>query len=227
MSYIKWDVKEVKVEGETKGAGEVTAILKGSAPWGIHTDVVRLHRNLYNQLNPVSGDDCIGTNRPLTENEKYHILQDIWATRKMLDEMKSVSKPDIKKVVFNSPATIVFWKDGSKTVVKAQNDETFDPEKGLAMAIAKKTMGNKGNYYNEIKKWAGEYYKSKTFGDALVEAAETEKKDTDHAKYASLRAAFYSLGQVSTDKRAKKSDMVEAIEEAIEYIKKFLAEEDR
>lgn len=42
----------------------------------------------------------------------------------------------IKNVIFNPPATIVFWKDGSKTVVKAQG-ETFDPEKGLAMAISR------------------------------------------------------------------------------------------
>ena len=58
----------------------------------------------------------------------------------------------IKNVVFNPPATIVFWTDNSKTVVKAEN-ETFDPEKGLAMAITKKALGNKGNYYETFKKW--------------------------------------------------------------------------
>ena len=58
----------------------------------------------------------------------------------------------IKNVIFNDPATIVFWNDGTKTVVKVQN-EKFDPEKGLAMAIAKKYFGNHGNYYNEFKKW--------------------------------------------------------------------------
>ena len=60
--------------------------------------------------------------------------------------------PSIKNVIFNDPATIVFWGDGTKTVVKAEG-EPFDPEKGLAMAIAKKALGNKGNYYNEFKKW--------------------------------------------------------------------------
>ena len=58
----------------------------------------------------------------------------------------------VKKVIFNNPATIVFWSDGSKTVVKAHNDD-YDPEKGLAMAIAKKALGNEGNYYNVFKKW--------------------------------------------------------------------------
>lgn len=59
----------------------------------------------------------------------------------------------IEKVIFNDPATIVFWRDGSKTVVKAQTDETFDPEKGLAMAISKKALGNEGNYYETFKKF--------------------------------------------------------------------------
>jgi len=61
----------------------------------------------------------------------------------------------IKKVVFNAPATIVFWDDGTKTVVKCENEE-YDPEKGLAMAIAKKALGNQGNYYNQFKKWLPE-----------------------------------------------------------------------
>ena len=59
----------------------------------------------------------------------------------------------IKNVIFNDPATIVFWEDGTKTVVKVQDGDVFDPEKGLAMAISKKALGNKGNYFNEIKKW--------------------------------------------------------------------------
>ena len=59
----------------------------------------------------------------------------------------------IKNVIFNDPATIVFWEDGSKTVVKRLEDEVFDPEKGLAMAIAKKSLGNQGNYYEVFKKW--------------------------------------------------------------------------
>ena len=61
--------------------------------------------------------------------------------------------PHIVNVIFNNPATIVFWSDGTKTVVKVQGKERFNKEKGLAMAIAKKTLGNKGNYYEEFKKW--------------------------------------------------------------------------
>ena len=58
----------------------------------------------------------------------------------------------IKKVKFNPPATIVFWTDNTKTVVKCSG-ENYDPEKGLAMCICKKMLGNKGNYYEVFKKW--------------------------------------------------------------------------
>lgn len=67
--------------------------------------------------------------------------------------------PRIKKVIFNDPATIVYWSDGTKTVVKCDERDIYDPEKGLAMAISKKALGNRGNqgtYYDEFKKWLPE-----------------------------------------------------------------------
>lgn len=69
----------------------------------------------------------------------------------------TTSKPlTIENVIFNPPATIVFWSDKTKTVVKCDYSyEQYDPEKGIAMAIAKKTMGeNKGAYYEMFKRWS-------------------------------------------------------------------------
>lgn len=60
--------------------------------------------------------------------------------------------PEVKKVIFNDPATIVYWKDGTKTVVKCQNGDDFDPEKGFAMAFLKKCWGNKGNFNDKLIK---------------------------------------------------------------------------
>lgn len=57
-----------------------------------------------------------------------------------------------EKVIFNEPATIVIWKDGSKTVVKCQKNDEYDPEKGLALCFMKKALGNKGNFNNILKK---------------------------------------------------------------------------
>lgn len=70
-----------------------------------------------------------------------------------MNRQKSEMLDKIKNVIFNNPATIVFWADGTKTVVKCEHEE-FDPEKGLAMAIVKKVMADNHSYYNEIfKKW--------------------------------------------------------------------------
>lgn len=57
------------------------------------------------------------------------------STMKNTNNKPTPSNP-IEQVIFNGPATIVYWKDGSKTVVKAQGDE-YDPEKGLAMAVVR------------------------------------------------------------------------------------------
>ena len=61
--------------------------------------------------------------------------------------------PKIKKVIFNDPATIVLWDDGTKTVVKCQNGDEYSKEKGLALCIAKKHLGNKSNFNKEFKRW--------------------------------------------------------------------------
>lgn len=60
---------------------------------------------------------------------------------------------NIKKVIFNNPATIIYWLDGSRTVVKCGSEDVFDKEKGLAMAITKRAFGDKGNYNDVFKKW--------------------------------------------------------------------------
>lgn len=67
-------------------------------------------------------------------------------------EFMPVNYFKIYRVIFNNPATIVFWADGTKTVVKAQKGDKFDPEKGLAMAITKRALGDQGNYYNVFRK---------------------------------------------------------------------------
>lgn len=86
----------------------------------------------------------------------------------------SLNPPQIKDVIFNPPATIVFWTDNTKTVVKAQAGEPFDAEKGLAMAYMKKTMGNKGNYFNTVKKWTENYSVEETYLDEVFKRIKDE-----------------------------------------------------
>lgn len=90
-------------------------------------------------------------------NAWYPIHQYCMNDVNCINEIYSRREREIKKVIFNEPATIVFWGDGTKTVVKCSKDDEFDPEKGLAMAIAKKFFGNENGYSKNIKKWTDTY----------------------------------------------------------------------
>ncbi len=87
------------------------------------------------------------------ESEEMNSLYEKALERPWLEPVKCVQYfpkkdlPVIDKAIFSGPATVVIWKDGTKTVVKAHN-EAFDKEKGLAMAIAEKYFGN----YTRFKK---------------------------------------------------------------------------
>lgn len=48
--------------------------------------------------------------------------------------------PTPKRIIAHGPATIVWWSDGTKTVVKRHSEED-DPEKALAMALARRVWG--------------------------------------------------------------------------------------
>ena len=78
-----------------------------------------------------------------------YITNDIYTTKEAIKIMRN----SIKKIIFNDPATIIIWSNGDKTIVKCGEGETYDPEKGMAMAIAKHFLGDKGNYYETFKKW--------------------------------------------------------------------------
>lgn len=71
----------------------------------------------------------------------------------------------INDVIFNDPATIVFWNDGTKTVVKCQEGDIFDKEKGLSMAICKKLSGNTGSFNKIFKRWIPESEQTQELND--------------------------------------------------------------
>jgi hypothetical protein len=119
----------------------------------------------------------------------------------------------IDKVVFNAPATIVFWKDGTKSIVKCGDNEVFDPEKGLAMAITKKAFGNQGNYYNQIKKFLPTDY---------VKLEEIMTSDPAQEYMDSVRDLITDMALNG----ATKADLVRAIRFSKEIIDGFKATPD-
>lgn len=101
-------------------------------PWNPSKDVIRVSAN----------NLAIDYSRQSTERaEKNDIVR------------FGMCNVNIRKVIFNNPATIVLWSDGTKTVVKCGPDDIFDKEKGLAMAIVKKMAGNDSRFHKVFKKW--------------------------------------------------------------------------
>ena len=56
-------------------------------------------------------------------------------------EIKMNLVPPIKDVIFNDPATIVFFEDGTKTVVKTMEGQEFDPDYGFMACLVKRAYG--------------------------------------------------------------------------------------
>lgn len=121
--------------------------------------------------------------------------------------LKDVSNKQnlIKDVIFNDPATIVYWVDGAKTVVKAHN-EKFDPEKGLAMAICKRFLGSNksgSNFNNIFKKWLPEQKESNS---------DTNIKDYEKnlmASYGVPPQVFYQQERLSEQKGSNSNIRIE------------------
>ena len=61
-----------------------------------------------------------------------------------------------EKIIYNGPATIVFWKDGTKTVVKAMDGVDANPYHGFTAALAKKIYGSSSKVNKIVGKYAPE-----------------------------------------------------------------------
>ena len=142
--------------------------------------------------------------------------------------------PEIRNVYFNDPLTCVIWTDGTKTFVKnADGDHNYDTEKALAMAISKKALGNKYNYYKEFEKWLPKedakfslkslLEVSKELSKSLASFGATTKENYVNKRKMALtknpvEKAYLTLLKVNDDPASKDADFASAIEEAIGYL---------
>ena len=132
--------------------------------------------------------------------------------KKELDEMlfeeRFFNYFEIERVIFNPPATIVIWKDGTKTVVKC-NGEKFDQEKGLAMAISKRALAVGNRYHKTFKKWCKEE-------DDFSEQIKNDQR------FKNIKVKFdFSVEKISEDKPLRVGEKVIVLateEELEEYI---------
>lgn len=102
-----------------------------------YTDV---YKNI--RRNPFDDEAC---DRLVYKELRKQIIENIRLKRNIDDLTREDDIPStyfvIDKVIFNPPATIVFWKDGTKTVVKCKEGEEFSEWAGIALCLAKKLYG--------------------------------------------------------------------------------------
>lgn len=65
----------------------------------------------------------------------------------ILDCNEQLKQLNIRKIIFNDNATIVFWGDRTKTVVKCCEMDIYSREAAIAIAILKKKVGNNNYHY--------------------------------------------------------------------------------
>ena len=74
-------------------------------------------------------------------------------------------KENIKQMIFNLPATVIEWTDGTKTVVKATKNDLYNPVFGFLMAYFQKNSGmtktQVGKFCDEIIKQFNEQKEKK------------------------------------------------------------------
>lgn len=156
MKMINWDVRWVDVNARPNEEPYVGVQLYGTCDeTNVKFNTREIKGYLEERLNAIDPYAFQKALYKIDYTEYYR--KDIDMTKQLVNSVFGAKRLDIKKVIFNDPATIVMWGDGTKTVVKCSENDIFDPEKGLAMAITKKALGNQGNYNAVIKKWTKDY----------------------------------------------------------------------
>lgn len=104
----------------------------------------------------------------LSVTERYELWKSLDDSRKQYEKLekeetlKSVQERNkdlrgrIVDVKFSGNRTIVFFRDGTKTIVKCQEGDTFDKEKGLAMACMKRLFKDTNVFNDVLRKWCND-----------------------------------------------------------------------
>lgn len=65
-----------------------------------------------------------------------------WFSVEKVEVLQTQPFPDVKKVIFSGPKTIVLWADGTKTIVSCGDGDTYDYYSGFCAAVVKKLFGS-------------------------------------------------------------------------------------
>ena len=189
-------------------------------PLGVYLDsddVKMLYDRIYRW-----GNDMRKDNKPMSSDVKK-ILNSIYGRENAMRKgciyrpSKENNSMVPNQIIFNPPATIVFWKDGSKTVVKCAEGEKFDPYTGFCYAFTEHFLGS----ISHIKKLC---QKSSTgLPEASESIVEEEKCDGPMSSFEKKSVAYmrraicdkfsegWSIDQIAKRFKMSDKDICEAL----------------
>ena len=105
----------------------------------------------------------------------------------------------------------MFWKDGTKTVVKCQEGEHYDPKDGIEYALFKKIAGGTSNqaskmakkYDKWLEKWIPEDLKFET-----AEQSKNEESESHGSESTIMKATEETLGKIMEEEPFEKMSEV-------------------
>lgn len=99
--------------------------------------------------------DSLFTLRFMGEDGEWH---DLFNFNDAKIETEDLSHK-IEKVIFNPPATIIYFGDGTKTVVKCGQHDEFNPDAGLALCLLKHSCENMDiNFHSVLRAYTSSFY---------------------------------------------------------------------
>ena len=125
--------------------------------------------------------------------------------RKLADKLTNratntnLSYLKIRKIIYNNPATIVIWNDGTKTVTKVGKDQEFSEYFGLLAAIAKRIYETNGEIDREIQA-------KREYGNKKEKAVKTEENPVDNALESFHEAAVEAAAKIVAGVLSKPDD---------------------
>ena len=126
------------------------------------------------------------------------------------DEPPCWGIPDVDSVIFSDPATIVFWSDGTKTVVKCMAGEKFERYAGFAMACMKKMFGSTSRakvIMNECDR--ANWVKPKVSDETKPETKEIQPKTKSVSLNDLVNAFTEAVRKVAEDKEKEEESIDE------------------
>ena len=110
----------------------------------------------------IIADGIQGYNAPVTVVDDNVCAAEAYSELRTITEATCVDAPKpqktletvCKKVVINGKKgiTTIIWKNGDKTQVRCQDDDEFDPEKGILLCVLKRCFDDRGSYNNWLRR---------------------------------------------------------------------------